>query len=313
MFEKLLEREGDPRAIASDNFVAAIGDDEQFAVATALIARELGFPSRVVLGARTDASTPGVSSCEAGVCEAQDLTVWTEVASSDDVWVPIDVTPQYEKSPSLDVTELRDPENVTDVRPETAERVLPPDPLQQDAAQADQSDETTEVDLAWLWPVLRITGIALLLLLLAFGPFLVIIAAKASRRRARRRAGTAADRVAGAWDEYVDAAVDTGREAPATLTRSELAESFDTPAGPQLAASADHAVFSGATVSEAEAGAAWAAVATERQALREGRSVVKRFAATVSLRSFVRQLAPARGARFRSEKGRRAALVRSTP
>ena len=48
MFARLLERETDPRAEASGNYVAAIGDDEQFAVAVALIARELGFPARVV-------------------------------------------------------------------------------------------------------------------------------------------------------------------------------------------------------------------------------------------------------------------------
>src|SRR3546814_9538657 len=55
MFSRLLERESDPRAAASDNYVAAVGDDEQFAVATALIARELGFPARVVVGARLSA------------------------------------------------------------------------------------------------------------------------------------------------------------------------------------------------------------------------------------------------------------------
>ena len=52
MFARLLERETDPRAAASENFVAAVGDDEQFATAVALIARELGFPARVVVGAR---------------------------------------------------------------------------------------------------------------------------------------------------------------------------------------------------------------------------------------------------------------------
>ena len=38
LFGRLLERETDPRAEASGNYVAAVGDDEQFAVAVALIA-----------------------------------------------------------------------------------------------------------------------------------------------------------------------------------------------------------------------------------------------------------------------------------
>ena len=62
LFTRLLERETDPRAAASGNYVAAVGDDEQFAVAVALIARELGFPARVVLGARLAATAPGLSS-----------------------------------------------------------------------------------------------------------------------------------------------------------------------------------------------------------------------------------------------------------
>ncbi|WP_164861879.1 DUF3488 and transglutaminase-like domain-containing protein, partial [Microbacterium sp. CPCC 204701] len=126
MFSRLLERESDPRAVASGNYVAAVGDDEQFAVAAALIARELGFPSRVVLGARLAGAEPGLAACDEGVCRAQDLSVWTEVQSTGGQWVPIDVTPQYEQSPSLDVTEQRDPENVTEVRPESVEEVVPP-------------------------------------------------------------------------------------------------------------------------------------------------------------------------------------------
>ena len=60
LFARLLERETDPRAEASGNYVAAVGDDEQFAVATALVAAELGFPARVVVGARL--SAPGAST-----------------------------------------------------------------------------------------------------------------------------------------------------------------------------------------------------------------------------------------------------------
>ena len=77
----------------------------------------------------------------------------------------------------------------------------------------------------------------LLVLRPRFGPFLVVIGAKAARRRSRRTQGTPA-RIAGGWDEYVDAAVDAGREAPRRSTRSELAASFDAAVGLELAETA---------------------------------------------------------------------------
>ena len=141
MFARLLERETDPRAAASENYVAAVGDDEQFAAAVALVARELGFPSRVVVGARLASSDPALRTCEAGVCRAQDLAAWTEVQSAAGDWVAVDVTPQYDQSPSLEVTEQRNPENVTEVRPDPVEDVVPPDPVQEDSGADDRADD----------------------------------------------------------------------------------------------------------------------------------------------------------------------------
>jgi hypothetical protein len=309
MFGRLLERETDPRAEASGNFVAAVGDDEQFAVAVALMARELGFPSRVVLGARLSSPDAQQATCSEGACRAQDLTAWTEVQSADGQWVVVDVTPQYEQSPSLDVTEQRDPENVTEVRPDSVEEVVPPDPAQEDSAREDEEDEAAGLDLAWLLPVLRVTGIVLLVLLIVLGPFAVVLAAKALRRRSRRRAPTATARVAGGWEEYVDAAVDAGREAPRAATRTELAEAFGAAAGAQLAHEADRAVFSRSGFEEADADAFWVRVDEERRRLRRERGFWRGLAAAVSLRSLVRPLASEQGVRTRiAERGRRQAV-----
>ena len=260
MFARLLERETDPRAAASENYVAAVGDDEQFATAVALIAHELGFPARVVVGARLSAADPDLRTCEAGVCRAQDLAAWTEVQSAAGEWVPVEVTPQHAQSPSLEVTEQRNPENVTEVRPDPVEDVVPPEPVQEDNGVDDGTDDAAGLDLAWLWPVLRIGGIVLLVLLLVLGPFALIAAAKASRRRTRRTQGSPAARIAGGWDEYVDAAVDAGRDAAPDLTRSELAGLFATPSGAALATDADRAVFSGAAVPAADATEFWRVV-----------------------------------------------------
>lgn len=316
MFARLLEREGDPRAEASGNYVAAVGDDEQFAVAVALIARELGFPSRVVLGARLGEAGQGLAACDDGVCRAQDLSAWTEIQSADGDWIAVDVTPQYAESPSLDVTEQRDPEIVTEVRPDAVEEVMPPDPLQEDSGATDSAADDAGVDLAWLWPMLRTAGIALMILGLALGPILVIVGAKAARRRARRRSGAPAARIAGGWDEFVDAAIDAGREAPRTHTRRELASAFGLDAGIALAATADRAVFSSGDETEAEAQEYWRSVDEQRRILASERGLWRRLARTVSLRSFVRHLAPTTGARTRfAERGKRRALqpVRPMP
>ncbi|MGN8553503.1 UNVERIFIED_CONTAM: DUF3488 and transglutaminase-like domain-containing protein [Microbacterium sp. SLM126] len=314
MFSRLLERETDPRAEASGNYVAAVGDDEQFAVAVALMARELGFPARVVLGARLADAGPGLAVCDEGVCRAQDLTAWTEIHTAGGEWVPIDVTPQYADAPSLDVTEQRDPEVVTEVRPDRVEEVVPPDPVQEDSGSNDPAAGDAGLDLAWLWPVLRATGIVLLILGLALGPFLIVIGAKASRRRARRRAGSPVAQISGGWEEYVDAAVDAGREAPRTHTRSELADEFGTQAGRNLAVTADRAVFSSGDETIVDAEEYWRAVEEQRRFLARERGFWRRLVAAVSLRSFVRHLAPAPGSgpRF-AERGRRRAPQPARP
>ncbi len=312
MFARLLERESDPRAVASDNFVAAVGDEEQFAVATALIARELGFPARVVLGARLSAADTGVFTCEDGVCRAQDLAVWTEVRDVDGAWTAVDVTPQWSRPPSLEVTEQRDPENVTEVRPDSVEEVVPPEPVQEDTARDDDGDEGAGWDLSWLWPILRVAGIVLLVMLVVLGPFLLIVAAKALRRRGRRRAPHPVERIAGGWDEYVDAGMDAGRPAPPAGTRAELAAAFATSSGAHLAAEADRAVFSGETATRDDAEEFWRIVDAERRALTRGAGFRRSILAALSLRSFVRVVAPRTSERVARivERGKRRRLSR---
>ncbi|GAB3603725.1 transglutaminase-like domain-containing protein [Microbacterium aureliae] len=313
MFTRLLEREADPRAAASGSYVAAVGDDEQFAVATALLARELGFPSRVVVGARLWTDDPGLAVCEQGVCRAQDITAWTEVQDVDGTWVPVDVTPQHAQSPALEVTEQRDPENVTEVRPDAVEEVVPPDSLQEDSGARGDDVADDGADLTALWAAVRAAAIGVLILLLVAGPFAVVLLAKAVRRRARRRAAGPVARVAGGWDEYVDAAVDAGRQAPARATRTELATAFATPAGTRLATAADRAVFSDVPLGDEDAAAFWRIVDDERRTLARAQGFWRRLAMTVSLRSFVRPAAPAGAAKRLAERGKRAARVRPEP
>ena len=191
------------------------------------------------------------------------------------------------------MSEQRNPENVTEVRPESIEDVVPPDPLQEDSGADDRSDDAAALDLSWLWPALRITGIVLLVLLLTAGPLLgdrrgqvrpPPIASDAGRAGGahRRRLGRVR-RCRGRFRARLVAG------AHAQRARRRL---YETPRGEFLAADADRAVFSGTTLTDAEADAFWNIVDEERRSLTRTRGVWRGILATVSLKSFVRDLAP---------------------
>ncbi|MBF4561388.1 transglutaminase domain-containing protein [Microbacterium sp. VKM Ac-2870] len=298
MFTALLAREADPGASASDDLVAAVGDDEQFSVAVALIARELGFPARVVVGARLTSTDPDAATCADGVCRAGDLSAWVEVRAATGQWVPVDVTPQHTQPPRREVTEQPDPQIGTSVRPDGVAEVQPQRPAQEDTAAP--TDRPDSLDLRWLWTALGVTGTVLGVLLVLAGPFLAVVLAKGWRRRARRRHPQPAVRIAGGWDEYLDAATDAGRLVPAAATRTEIAGALDRPAAETLARVADEAVFSPRAIPADDADEFWRIVDDERAALASTRW--RRLRAAVSLRSFV-----PRSFRSHFERGSRAA------
>lgn len=282
LFTALLEREDDPRAAASGNYVAAIGDDEQFSTAVALMAGALGFPARVVVGTRLEATDAGVSVCDGGRCAAGSISAWVEVRDATGEWIAIDVTPQYTTPPRREVTEQPDPTIGTAVQGVTADEVRPPAPSQEDTAAA--SEPPASVDLGWLWTSLRITGGVLGALLLVTGPFVAILVAKAWRRSRRKKAPTAAARVAGGWDEYLDAARDARKPLPRAATRVEIAEAVASPSAARIAATADEAVFSPREIAADEEARFWEIMDADRRTFAQG--FWARVRAALSLRSF---------------------------
>lgn len=289
LFTQLLDRAGKTDKTADNaELVAAIGDDEQFAVASALIAQQLGFPSRVVVGVRTN--DPNLPSCDDGVCRAGDLSAWVEVQGVGGDWVAIDTTPQHTAAVSTDTSRQRDPENPTDVLPDTADEVTPPDPQREDGTEVPPAP-VPGPNLSTVWAVARIIGLSLLGLIVLLAPFLVVLIAKASRRRGRRNNPNPALAIAGGWDEYVDAAVDSGRQAPVAETRQELAAAYATPSATLLAATADRAVFAGVPLDASESEQFWNIVSEERRALRQDIGFWGRVRAALSLKSFSRHFA----------------------
>ncbi|MFS0866962.1 transglutaminase domain-containing protein [Microbacterium sp. 179-B 1A2 NHS] len=290
LFGDLLDRQREFGGTDDAALVAGVGDEEQFAVAGMLVADQLGFDARVVVGTRL-ASAEELPACEDGVCRNAELAAWIEVQGARGTWVPLDVTPQHEAFPSPDLEQRQDPQNPTEVRNENAEQVLPADADPSDGTK--RGDDVTDegADLGALWAALRIAGISLLGLAIVLGPLLLIIAAKAFRRRSRRRNDDPIERFTGGWQEYVDAAVDHGYPVPRSHTRQELASLYageDAGNGARLATWADRSVFDVSPPTAGEDAEFWRIVDAERTRFASEKGFWARIRARVSLRSLVR-------------------------
>lgn len=322
LFSTLLDREdevGPDGEAEPELLVAAVGDDEQFATAVALLGRHFGYDSRVVLGFRLDSASPVTepAPCAAGVCRGGNLTAWAEVRGPRGEWIPVDASPQYSDALSPAISTLRDPELPTEVPSQVAESWLPPEAVPADGEGSQQSEAETATDLEWLWSALRLAGAVLLVAVLLLAPFLTIVGAKAIRRSSRRKAVDAEARIAGGWLEWIDAAVDHGRSAPRNATRTESArvlfpaqpESDTPPPALALADWADRAVFSSVPPTIEESDAFWSIVDEERRRLRAEQSFWQRVRSAVSIASFTRAV----DARLLVPKPARTVLSRWNP
>lgn len=190
-----------------------IGDDEQYAVAMALMARQAGYPARVVLGFYPEAYTEGPLDVTGTMAHA-----WVEVNFSGVGWVAFDTTPPRDQTPQTEV-----PKPKPDPRPQVLQPPIPPqEPADLTPEVDEENDEDSETDRPWLaWLVLgaKIMGG----LLLVASPVLVILALKLRRRLARRRRGPDLSRLTGSWDELIDRATDLGTDVPRLGTRWEQA------------------------------------------------------------------------------------------
>ncbi|MDD7946021.1 transglutaminase domain-containing protein [Microbacterium sp. NE2HP2] len=290
LFADLLAREDEVGGDDDAALVAAVGDDEQFAVAAMMIADRLGFDARIVVGARLDSTDDTLTTCDEGVCAAGDVSAWLEVRGVGPEWVAVDVTPQHAVFPSPDTQQRQDPKIPTDVRQEQAETVQPADANPSDGGRSPNDDSATTQDLTALWTALRIGGVSLLVLLLLFGPFALIVLVKLARRRGRRTSTDPVARFTGGWQEFVDSAVDHGLPGPGSRTRHELVTAYGGSAGAaELATLADRSVFDVAPPDEDDADRFWRIVESERSRLDEGLSFWARLRARVSLRSLMRR------------------------
>jgi hypothetical protein len=255
-----------------------IGDAEQYAVAAAVLARELGFPARVVFGFDPAGETGSFNVTGSMV------SAWVEVDTAQFGWVTLDPNP-----PVRDIPEEVPQDPTTVSRPPTI--VQPPldDSTQPDsrtpAESAADDKATADPLLGIVLGVVRVVGSIAAVLLVLSSPFLVVIAAKVRRRTLRRKAPSPLAQITGSWHEFEDAVLDHGYVPPGAATRTELAAVVGSDDGVRVAVEVDRATYSGERSTRADAERIWTEVQLLTAALSVGRTRWQRLRALVSLRS----------------------------
>ncbi len=206
-----------------------VGDDEQYAAAMALMAREMGLPSRVVLGfvpgMTDDGDITARDADEPVTVTGSDIHAWVEIQFTGYGWITFDPTPPESQTPQEDdETSPSEPEpQVAQPPPPPADPVDPPD----DDAEDPQTDDPSDTGALAVWQtVLLAVGAGSGVVLLLAAPFLAIIALKARRRRKRRSDPEPVRRVVGGWQEVLDLATDLRLSTDPLATRRETAHAL---------------------------------------------------------------------------------------
>jgi transglutaminase-like putative cysteine protease len=257
-----------------------VGDDEQFASALALMARQSGLAARVVMGfapAQPAAGTVQVTGA--------DISVWTEVDFDGVGWLPFFPTPPKTQVPQQQQAQSQ-PQNDT----VNQQQHRHTDNEANNAPAADAGADSHKVAKTTKPPVkhpahrripvaVLAVGLPLLLIAVLLGG---IIGVKALRRRRRRSTGTTGQRIHAGWIEIIDTARDLGRPIPSKATRREMAQFVGAGIVP-LARRADEASFGPDEPTEEQVATFWDEVTQSRTDLLAGAGAGGRAKAALSL------------------------------
>lgn len=260
------------------------GYAEQHASAFAVVARALGYPTRVAVGYRLDPAR-----AVDGVVEvlSTDAHAWPEVLLDGYGWVAFEPT---DVANTVDSPQRDEPE---------VPQVAPDDAVAQPTQADDAADDGgTEVAGGLLGRVVRRGVLVVVGLVLGLALLAAAVALTKTLRRARRRTrGTPAARVAAAWRETCDLLREQG--VPVALTRTPLEVAAVVPGarGPAAAAAeqvTDLATLVTATVcgpadpTDATARRAWALATDARRAVDARTPLPRRVLAAVDPRTLRR-------------------------
>lgn len=268
-----------------------VGDEEQYAVALALLCRAAGLSARVAYGYLTTSAD--------GVVRGENVTAWTEVNLSGLGWVTFDPTPPKDRT----LKEIKE-EPQSAPRPQVINPPPPPDkpePLdpdnKQDASAAQMQQKPPPIDWRLIGTVALVGGVPLLFVVV---PIALVVGLKMRRRRLRMTDADLGRRVAGGWAELLDRARDLGTTPAVGGTRTEQAEQLvgafprvTETADPRiLARQADMTVFSPDGITPGQAQTYWSTVDQAVGGLNRSVSLGRRLRAMLSVRSFRRPRAP---------------------
>ena len=239
------------------------GTSEQFAAAFTLMARALGYPTRVAVGFRR-----GVAHDGRFAVTSLDAYAWPEVHFANLGWVPFDPTPDPTGAAAAGAAAA--PVTAPGSSTGGATQLVP-----QGAGTAPDTTTTTaggsRVGHDVVLGLLGALVVALLLCPLA------ITLLKRRRTERRRRADSPARRVLGAWQEALEQLAAGRVEITPALTNTEVVSTAWVHLGPEVAADvsslrtlANQALFSADPPTEAQADQAWATTDQMGHQLRAG-------------------------------------------
>lgn len=223
-----------------------IGDAEQYATAAMLLARQLGFDARVVVG-----FTPTIESGQPTEVLGEDAEAWIEVRTTTG-WVGLDVVPDVRPIPEQEQqapTVVEEPPVLQAPAPAPGGQVDGADPAAP-SAPSDIDDSGARL----LRTIAAIGGVLGLIALIAAIPVGLVLA-KVVRRRRRRTADAPRDQAEGAWAEVVDGLRDRGETMSPSGTRLEQAG--EDARMRELAHRVDRAVFAAPPPTPLDVATAW--------------------------------------------------------
>ena len=269
-----------------------IGDDEQYAVAMALMAREQGIPARVVRGFYPEKYAPQ----ETVEIKGSDVHAWVEIAFEDIGWVAFNPTPDEDEQPTPPEQEPKavpQPQVLQPPPPGQEEADLPP----QTAPEPQEVEEEPQTFWERWGQVIIIAGISLGSVLLLLSPLLLVALLKLRRRKKRAKNGTNGERMSGGWQEMLSHATDHRIATLNGATRREnasvLADGFPALALPvqSLAQRADAANFSNEEPTDEQVKKYWEDVIAHTQNMQEPLGFFGKMRVKYSPRSLIHELA----------------------
>lgn len=283
-----------------------VGDSEQYASAMALMARELGLPSRVVLGFLPKdedgdiTNTRGKKTSGSGTeitFTGDDITAWVEIKLRNLGWVAFYPTPKESKTPDDSQSSAPpDPKNLvrqppvpfidplrdqTQVRGQSALSGTDAEVASSDESfwlQFHRASRTAAIYGSPLWITLTVC-----VLILAFKALMIALA---------QRRGSPRTRIAAGWNALRILAVQSGG-IPLSGTRRNQAHAIAHQFGianqalQQLGREADYATFSGRNITPAQSTQYWTSVKRLRTAMLRSMPRLKRLRTQLSLRGVI--------------------------